>query len=130
MAKLSEKARKLIDGKNLAFLGTLTEDGSPHVSPVWIDRDGDDILFNTATGRVKERNLRRDPRIALSVAGSLDSRDKVDIRGKVVEFVEGTPAEEHIHSLSRKYQGTDFDIPAGQQRVLVRVRPSVVHDGR
>ena len=68
MAELTEKCRALIDAPNYAYLATVDADGAPQVSPVWIDRDGDTILVNTATGRVKDRNMRHEPRVALSIA--------------------------------------------------------------
>ena len=67
MAELSEKARKLFTGPNYLFVATLNSDGSPQVTPVWTDLQDGRIRFNTAIGRVKERNLRRDPRIAMSI---------------------------------------------------------------
>ena len=64
MAPLDDRAKAIIDRPNLAFVATVMADGSPQLTPVWIEREGDTITFNTATGRVKERNLRRDPHIA------------------------------------------------------------------
>ena len=96
MAELNDKARSLIDGPNLAFLAEVMEDGSPHVSPVWIDLEDGYLTFNTAIGRLKERNMRRDPRVALSIADKDDPYDKVDIRGRVVEIIEGEEAERQI----------------------------------
>ena len=72
MAALDDKAKAIIDKPNLAFVATVMADGSPQVTPVWIERLDDTITFNTATGRVKERNMRRDPRIALSVVDRED----------------------------------------------------------
>jgi PPOX class probable F420-dependent enzyme len=65
MAQLTEKARQRLSDPNLGFLATIMKDGSPQVSPIWVDVDGDLIVFNTAKGRVKEQNLRRDPRVAI-----------------------------------------------------------------
>jgi PPOX class probable F420-dependent enzyme len=100
-------------------------DGSPHVSPVWIDVDGDVVLVNTVAGRTKERNVRRDPRVALSVRDQERIEDEVTIRGRVVQMT-GEGALEHIHALSNKYRGEDFNLPAGQVRVLLRIEPDHV----
>ena len=89
MAGLSERARELLTGTNFAFLAELMEDGSPHVSPVWIDVEGDLVLVNTAKGRLKEANMRRDPRVAISISPDGDPYTHVDIRGRVVEIREG-----------------------------------------
>ena len=130
MAELSEKARALIEEPNVGFLATLMPDGSPQVSPVWVDLDNGYVRFNTAVGRVKEKNIRRDPRVAISVADRNDPETKIDIRGRAVDIVEGDEAEEHIDALSEKYRGERPFIgrPPGQRRVLVRVQPEHVSD--
>ena len=125
MAELNEKARRLLDEPNLAFLATVMPDGAPQVSPVWVDRENGYVRVNTAVGRVKEKNLRRDPRVAVSVADRNDPYTKVDIRGRVVEMVEGSDADEHIDSLSEKYRGErpyPWRTPE-ERRVLVRIQP-------
>lgn len=92
-AKLNEEAIKLIEGRNFAFLATIMPDGAPHVAPVWIDREGDTILVNTATGRVKQRNVARDPRVAISVADQNNMYDKIVVRGRVIsQTLEGADA--------------------------------------
>jgi PPOX class probable F420-dependent enzyme len=125
MAELNEKARKLLDEPNLAFLATVMPDGAPQVSPVWVDLENGYVRVNTAVGRVKEKNLRRDPRVAISVADRNDPYSKVDIRGRVVEMVEGDYADEHIDALSEKYRGErpyPWHSP-DERRVLVRIQP-------
>ena len=126
---LNEQARKLIDGKNFAFLATM-DDAGPHVSPVWIDRDGDTIRINTARGRVKERNMRKDARVAITVAEANDPYAHVDIRGRVVGIVEEPEARVHIDGLNHKYHETDEDYPVrpGEERVLFLVEPVRVAD--
>ena len=121
---LTEKARRLIDGRNIAFLATV-DDAGPHVSPVWIDRNGDTIRVNTAHGRVKERNMRRNPRVAISIADADDPYTRVDIRGRVVGIVEEPDARRHIDGLNRKYHETDEDYPVrpGEERVLFLIEP-------
>ena len=128
MAELNDKARSLIDGPNLAFLSEVMKDGSPHVSPVWIELENGYLTFNTAIGRLKERNMRRDPRVALSIADKDDPYDKVDIRGRVVEIIQGEEAEDQIDSLAKKYIGQDtypWRRP-DEVRVKVLVEPLVV----
>lgn len=124
MATIPEEARHLLTDPNIAHAATLMPDGSPQVSPVWIDVDGDTVLFNTAEGRVKPKNLRRDPRVAISVADRENPYESLLIRGRVEEV---TPdgADEHIDSLAKKYMGVDeypFRQP-GEVRLVVRVAP-------
>ena len=90
MAELSEKARKLFEGPNYLFVATVNADGSRQVTPVWTSLRNGHITFNTAVGNVKDRNLRRDPRIGLSITARDDPWDKADIRGRVVDFIEGS----------------------------------------
>jgi PPOX class probable F420-dependent enzyme len=120
---LSTKARELIARPVLASLTTLGKDGSPQVTPLWIDQDGDDLLFNTAQGRVKARHMENDPRVAVSVVDPDDPYNVVAVRGTVVDITtEG--ADEHIDALAKKYLGVD-SYPMrqeGEVRVKVRVR--------
>ena len=120
---LSTKARELIARPVLASLTTLAKDGSPQVTPLWIDRDGDDLLFNTAKGRVKERHMENDPRVAVSVVDPDDQYNVVAVRGTVIDITtEG--ADAHIDALAKKYLGVD-SYPMrqeGEVRVKVRVR--------
>ncbi|HXV32821.1 MAG TPA: PPOX class F420-dependent oxidoreductase [Gaiellaceae bacterium] len=128
MAELSDRARRIIEAPNLAFLAEVMEDGSPHVSPVWIALENGYITFNTAVGRLKDRNMRRDPRVAISIAERDDFYDKIDIRGRVVAIVEGEEAERQIDELAKKYIGRDtypWRRP-GEARVKVLVEPLVV----
>jgi PPOX class probable F420-dependent enzyme len=116
-------ARKLLEAPNLAHVVTLMRDGSPQVTPVWVDVEGGQVLINTAEGRQKMRNLRRDPRIALSVVDKERALNYVTVRGRVVEMThEG--AWEHINKLSHKYNGRDYPRTEGQQRVLIRIEPT------
>ena len=103
---IPNSVRELFDGKNFAHLATLMKDGSPQVSVVWIDIDGDRIIVNTAEGRVKVRNVRRDPRVAISIAGQENPYHAAFLRGRVVEITrEG--AEDHIDKLAMKYRGVE-----------------------
>ena len=130
MAEITENARQKLAAPNFGYLATVMDDGSPHVAPVWVDVADNHILLNTAAGRVKERNIRRDPRIALSIADKDNPYDKVDIRGRVVDIIDGDEAVEHINQLSMKYRGDpNYPLSPGEQRLKLIVEPTVVHDG-
>src|SRR5271157_1203692 len=102
MTKLTEQAKELLDGKNFACVATIMPDGSPQVTPVWVDREGDIVVINATETRQKYRNLKRDPRVALCVFDIANPYSKVLIRGKVIEFT-SKEAEEGIDNLSMKY---------------------------
>jgi PPOX class probable F420-dependent enzyme len=130
MPELSEHMRQLLSNPNYGFLGTADPDGWPQVTPVWVDVDDNRVLVNTALGRVKERNARSEPRVALSVAARDNPWDKVDIRGRVVEFIEGDEAERHIDKLAKKYLGHDtyqFRAP-GERRVIFAIEADRAHE--
>jgi PPOX class probable F420-dependent enzyme len=130
MAELSDKARGLFEEPNLLFVGTVNGDGSPQVTPVWTALENGHITFNTAVGRAKERNLRRDPRVGLSITAKDDPFRKVDIVGRVVDFIEGDEAFAQIDDLSEKYIG-QRPYPwrqEGEQRVKVVIEPVRVHE--
>jgi len=125
MVELTEKARRFLSEPNFAALATVGRDGSPQVSAMWVHVDGDNVVMNTALGRYKERNLRRDPRLAITVTDRENPYDKVTIRGRVVEFIEGDRAENDIDMLSRKYTG-QFPYPwraPGERRVTMLIEP-------
>jgi len=129
MPALDEKAKAIIDKPNLAFVATTMADGSPQVTPVWIELENDVITFNTATGRVKERNMRRDPRIAIAVVDRDDDYGRVVVRGRVVEMIEGEEADRQIDRLSKKYTGNDAyqGHRPGESRVKVVIEPVSIH---
>jgi PPOX class probable F420-dependent enzyme len=106
-------------------------DGSPHFSPVWVDVEGGRILVNSARERVKDRNMRRDPRVALSVQDPENPYRNVSIRGRVVQITE-QGAEEHIDRMAQKYMGVDkYPLrQAGEVRVLYKIEPEVVSSMR
>ena len=121
------RIRKLFEDKNFAFLGTIMKDGRPQVSPIWIDIDDNNniILFNTAQGRIKHKNISRDPRVSLAIADQSNPYDMVTIRGKVIEQISGDTAEEHIDKLAKKYIGKD-KYPGrspGEKRILLKIKP-------
>jgi PPOX class probable F420-dependent enzyme len=117
---LSEATLGLIDGRNYAVLATVNPDGSPQTSVMWVGRDGGDLLFSTVAGRVKHRNMQRDPRVSVTVIDSADPENYVELRGRVSM----TPdAGRRVDTaLSWKYDGKDpgQDSP-GAVRVVVRM---------
>ncbi len=120
-----EEAMRLIEGKNFASLGTVMPDGSPQVTPVWVDHDGELLIVNTAEGRTKLRNVAKDPRVAVSIFEQDNPYNKVLIRGAVVE-ISKEGAEEHIDKMAMKYRGLakyPWRQP-GISRVLIKIRPS------
>lgn len=108
MLELPESARRKLTEPNFVFLGTVREDGSPHVVPVWADLEDGRIVLATEIGSVKERNLHRDPRVAVSVADRRSPYDKLDVRGRVVAVEAGEAAVRLMHSLARKYTARDY----------------------
>ncbi len=125
MAAFRKEHIKLIQGKNFGFLGTVNRDGSPQVTPVWIDTDGEFLLVNTAIGRVKERNTRKDSRVAVSIAKQDDPYDWITVNGKVVEWIEGDQAEAHIDKLAKKYTGAEkfTKNDPKERRVIFKIKP-------
>ncbi len=103
--KLSEKAKTLVRRPVIANVATVDTDGRPQVTPVWIDLDGDDLVFNTARGRVKQANLDANPQVAVSVVDPDDPFNVVVVRGTAVATEDG--ADAHIDSLAKKYMGLD-----------------------
>jgi PPOX class probable F420-dependent enzyme len=127
---LSPKARELIARPVIASLATLNPDGSPQITPLWIDRDEDNLVINTARGRVKARNLERDPRVAVSIIDPDDPYNVVAVQGTVIDVTtEG--ADAHIDALAKKYMGVDSypNRTADEVRVRVTIRPDRVAMG-
>lgn len=126
MVKLSKKALRIIEGKNFAHLATLMTDGSPQVTPIWVDHDGNFILVNTVEGRLKLRNVSRDTRVAISITDQKDPYTMVAIRGKAVSITT-KGADEHIEKLSIKYLGRKYPWRSpGQKRTIIKIRPEHV----
>ncbi len=107
--------------RSFAYLATVMPDGSPQVTPVWFNMDGDNILLNSATGRVKDRNMRSRPQIALAIQDPHNAYRYLQVRGRVVEVTtEG--ARRHIDILAKKYTGRDvYANYRGEQRVRYRI---------
>jgi PPOX class probable F420-dependent enzyme len=105
-----------------AFLATTMPDGTPQVTPVWFNTDGEHILINTAEGRVKDANMQARPEVALTLMDLSKPYRYYQVRGEVVKRTRHG-ADEHIHALSRKYHGRDYTIPADQQRITYQILP-------
>ncbi len=121
---------KLFEGKNFASLATLMKGGSPHVTPTWVDIDksNNTILINTAKGRIKHKNISRDPRVGVSVMDFSNPYHMVSVRGKVIEQINGKEADDHIDKMAKKYMGKD-KYPGrapGEERLLLRIKPQHV----
>lgn len=122
--KFPEKYLDLIkpETKAFLFLATLMPDGSPQVTPVWFDTDGELILVNTNEGRTKEQNMRVRPRVALVIQDPINPYRYLQIRGEVVGFTrEG--ADEHIDMLSRRYTDQSWNYNPKQKRVIFKIKP-------
>jgi PPOX class probable F420-dependent enzyme len=127
MATIPQSYRDLFDKKSFAHIATVGPDGTPQVTPVWIDYDGTHIRFNTARGRVKTKNLERNPTVAMSVQDPENPYRYVQVKGRVTEMTE-KGADEHIDALAKKYLGQDrypYRRP-GEVRVTVKVAPDKI----
>jgi PPOX class probable F420-dependent enzyme len=125
MAELTDADVGLLTGTGFATLVTVNEDGTPHATITWADAADGHVLVNTAAGRVKDRNLRRDPRAAVLVTAPGDAYRWISITGTVVEATEAGGAA-HIDALSRRYDGKPWTPVEGQRRVIFRIRPDHV----
>jgi PPOX class probable F420-dependent enzyme len=124
---IPEKYADLLEKPAFGNLGTLMKDGSPQVTPVWVDYDGKYVRFNSALGRVKDKNIRRDPRVSISLQDPANPYRYLEIRGRVVEITQNG-ADDHINKLSQKYLGKPvypFRQP-GEVRVLYKIEPEKV----
>lgn len=121
---IPEKYRDLFNKRAFASLTTLMPDGGPQTTPVWVDVDGDHVIFNSAKGRQKDKNVRRDPRVAMAIIDPDNPYRYLEVRGKVTEITEDG-ADEHINKMAKKYLGQDkypYRQP-GEVRVMYKVRP-------
>ena len=122
--EIPEQYRDLFSKKTFANLATLMPDGRPQVTPVWCDIDGDLVLVNSAKGRRKDKNIRRDPRVSLALSDPDNPYRYLEVRGKVVEITE-LGADDHIDKMASKYMGVDkypYRQP-GEIRVLYKIEP-------
>ena len=121
------RVAELLEGKNFAQVATTREDGSPHVTPVWVDHDGEHILLNTADGRDWPANARRTGKVAINVANHENPYEYVYIQGTVAEDTTDG-ADEHIDKLAKKYLDVE-EYPfrqEGEERLIVKVAPDKV----
>jgi PPOX class probable F420-dependent enzyme len=128
MATIPASHADLLRKKAFANLSTVNADGSPQVTPVWVDYDGTNLMVNTARGRVKSNNLEREPRVALAIADPENPYRYLGIQGRVTEMTE-TGADAHIDKMAMKYLGKDkypYRVP-GEKRVIVKIKPEKVH---
>ena len=127
MKEIPKAFADILKKPSFAHLSTLMADGSPQSSPVWIDTDGSQLVVNSAEGRVKDRNMRRDPRVGISVADPENPYRCLMIRGRVSKITKDG-ADEHINRMAKKYMGVDeypFRQP-GEVRVLYYIDPESV----
>ncbi len=125
---MDDKIIKLFEEPNLVFIATIMKDGSPQVSPVWADYENDHILVNTAEGRIKHKNVLRDPRVAISVVDQKNPLNMTTIRGKVTEIIPDYEYK-HANKLTKKYMGKDkypFRQP-GEKRTILKILPQRVY---
>jgi PPOX class probable F420-dependent enzyme len=127
MAEIPDDAKHLFEGVNFAHVATVNPDGSPQVSPVWVGLEEDKVVFNTARGRVKPKNLERDPRVAVSVFNHENPYESILIQGRVTETEDDADLA-HINSLSKRYIGQDEYpfLQEGEQRMILRIEPEKV----
>jgi PPOX class probable F420-dependent enzyme len=119
---LSPEVKQLIDRPNFAHLATLMPDGSPNATPVWIGRDGDNIIVCTGENSLKGKNTRRDPRVALSIVDFKNPYEEVQIRGRVIER-RSDPDLKVMDPISQKYTGKPFPMrqPEGRVALVIEV---------
>lgn len=127
---LTEPVIKIIKDKNFAFLGTIMKDGRPQVSPIWIDIDDNNniLLFNTAQGRIKHKNISRDPRVSLSLVDKNNPYSMVTIQGTIIEQTT-IGADEHIDKLAKKYLNIDRypSHSPSMTRVICKIKPEKMY---
>jgi PPOX class probable F420-dependent enzyme len=125
---IPDKYRDLFTKRAFASLATLMPDGSPQVTPVWVDLDGSQVIVNSAKGRQKDKNIRRDTRVALAVIDPENPYRYLEIRGPVVEITE-QGADAHIDKMAKKYLGADkypYRQPT-EERVMYKIQPEHVN---
>ena len=128
MAKLSDSEARLFLDKNFGSVATIREDGTPHVTPIWVDYDGENVVFNTAAPRAKWKHLKRDPRVTVEVHPADDPYAYVTVTGTAELDEDEEAANRHIDKLSEKYRGiTPYQgHNPDERRVIVRVKPERV----
>jgi PPOX class probable F420-dependent enzyme len=125
---MNNKVIKLFEDRNLVFIATIMKDGAPQLSPVWADIEEEHILVNTAEGRIKHKNVLRDPRVAISVVDNNNPLNMTTIRGKVVEIIPDYQYH-HANRLTKKYMEKNnypFKQP-GEKRIILKILPEKVY---
>ncbi len=124
---MDPKVENLFEGKNLVFIATINPDGSPQLTPVWGNYSGDHILINTAEGRVKHKNVKKDPRVAISVVDNDNPLNMTTIRGKVVEIIPDYDYL-HINKLTKQYMGiTEYPFKKeNEKRIIFKIEPKKI----
>jgi PPOX class probable F420-dependent enzyme len=125
-AELTPRDLELLTGTNFASFVTMNPDGSPQATIVWVDAAEGQVLVNTAQGRVKDRNVRANPRVSACVMNGGNGYDWISITGTVVDVEVGERAERHIDELSWRYDGHGYSYTPGQVREILRIRPDHV----
>lgn len=120
---LTQLCKDILEKKAFAHLATIMADGSPQVTPVWCEHDGTHVIINAELGRVKDRNMRHNPHVALSCQDPENAYQCCFIRGRVVDMTE-EGAEDHINKLAKKYLGLDkYPNPISTARVIYKIEP-------
>ena len=124
---IDSKIIKLFSEKNLVFIATVMKDGSPQLSPVWANYDDGFILVNTAEGRIKHKNILRDPRVAVSVTSNDNPLDMTTIRGTVIEIIPDYQYQ-HADKLTQQYMGrTNYPFKQpDEKRIIFKIKPEKI----
>ena len=127
---IPESFEDLFDDKTKAFLhlATIMPNGTPQVTPVWFNRERDLILINSAEGRIKDKNMRANPNVAMEISDPNNPYRYIQLRGEVIEITKDG-AIDHINLLSKKYTGREFyrSNPGNEQRVIYKIKPNKVN---
>ncbi len=122
---IDDAVKRLAEGANFATITTLMSDGSPSTQVMWVDADDEHVLINTETGRAKYRNVKRDPRVVVTIWDSDNPYTYAEVRGVVEHAVTGPEARTHIDELSQKYFGRPYDERSIRtERVILKIRPT------
>jgi len=127
LSQVADDLKYLLEDKTraYAFLSTIMPDGSPQLTPIWFNVEDGNIAFNSAKGRIKDKNLRRNPKMAMVIMDLEKPVDYIQIRGEIADISE-EGAVEHIRNLAQKYMGRNWNFPEDQIRVKYSVRPSSI----
>ncbi len=124
---MDQKVERLFQGKNLVFIATINPDGSPQLTPVWGNYHDNHIFINTAEGRIKHKNVQRDPRVAVSVVDHNNPLNMTTIRGKVIEIIPDYDYL-HINKLTKQYMGIN-EYPFkrdNEKRITFKIKPEKI----